>query len=163
MEDIIDTSEWLRPNEMEAMAARLKLRADLSVVYTEAGRLQAIVPAVETVLEHMDRREWLSAGEVEAGRRFAACRAAFQAQHGAKTARYEAMAFAGGGEHAGMTDDYRRLLRLVGKRDFDIAVWACEAACTPETRPAVFANRGRIAEALSNVGRALRGENNPCA
>ena len=161
--DGIDVSEWLRPNEMEAMAARLKERGDLSVHYHPNGRLQAILPATETVLEYMDRREWLSTQEVEAGRRLIMCRMAFQVQQGAKTARYEAMMFAGAGELPSMTDDYRRLLRRVGKRDFDVAVYVCDTGCTVDMREAVYANRGRITEALAAVGKALAGKETACA
>ena len=161
--DNIDESECLRPNEAEAVVRRAAAKGGKSVLYDQSGRMQACVPELPTVLEHMEARDWLTDGEVYAARRFAACQDAFRAQCGAKTARYEAVNFGGGSDVPGMSDDYRRVLRSVSKADCEVAQWAHESYCPRGMWEAVYRERGRIAEALARVGKALDGENNPCA
>ena len=163
MSDNIDEREWLRPNEAEAVIRRAAARGGKSVVYDPNGKARSCVPALPTVLEHMDARGWLSDAEVYACRRFAACQGAFRAQCGARTARYEAANFGGGADAPGMCDDYRRVLRLVGKNDCDTAALVHDTDCPRDIWDLVYHERAKIAAALARVGKALGGEESACA
>ena len=158
MDDGIDESQWLSPNAAAEVLKAAEERGAVTVHYTHDGRVLSATPVLPTVLEHMDGREWLTGEEVSACREFAACRLAFQSQCGARTARYEA-AYAGGTDAPGMADKYRRALRHASKADCDTAALIHDTPCPRDIWDSVYNERGRIAEALGRIAKALRGMN----
>lgn len=129
------------------------------------GNYMSCEAADLSVLAWMDGRELIDGRDLYATRRFLACQLAFRARSGAKAAHWGEQPLASNTGTANMADDYTRIIRTAARSDCELVNWLHDTTYHDDLREPVYANRGRIAEALGRLRRVVEGdeEETPCA